>query len=212
NRYRSRRFGINSPLSPAGPNHSFSRRRLSGIFKLAAVAVLLLFGNQVAKADSVILDDHGTGPCWWNDYPNRGDYVTMHLTVVTGNVWNHDDTNPFFDLRLSYDGGTEPIGGFYIPLGAPAGTVIADFDYVHGYPFCAVPADNTHIFGFPNGLYVANTGLRRGDAAGSGLVITYTNSGDCGPTGGGCAVAKTVASQVWTVWDGPADPTAPPSP
>ena len=105
----------------------------------------------------------------------------MHLTVVTGNVWNHDDTNPLLDLRLSYDGGTEGIGGFYIPIGAPAGTVIADFDYVHGYPFCAVPSGNTHIFGFPNGVYVGNTGERRGDAAGSGLVITYTNSGDCGP-------------------------------
>lgn len=136
----------------------------------------------------------------------------MHLTVVTGNVWKHDDTNSFNDLRLSFDGGTEGLGGFYIPFGAPAGTVIFDFDYIHGYPFCAVPNGNTHIFGFPNGVYVGSTGERRGDATGSGLVITYTNSGDCGPTGGGCGVAKTAPSQVWTVWDGSANPTPPPSP
>ncbi|HKP03471.1 MAG TPA: RHS repeat-associated core domain-containing protein [Chthoniobacterales bacterium] len=176
------------------------------------MALLLLSLIHVARGESVTLDDHGTGPCWWNDYPNRGDTITMHLTVVTGNVWNHDDTNPLLDLRLSYDGGTEDIGGFYIPLGAPAGTVVADFDYTHGYPFCSVPADKTHIFGFPNGVYISDTGRRRGDAAGSGLVITYTNSGDCGPTGGGCGIDKTSPSQVWTIWDGPAHPTPTPLP
>jgi RHS repeat-associated protein len=180
---------------------------------MAVISLLLFLSSQVVRAETVTLDDHGSDPCWWLDYPNRADWVTMHLTVVTGNVWNHDDTDSFNDLRLSYDDGTtEGINGFYIPLGAPAGTVIADIDYIHVYPFCAVPYGNTNIFGFPNGVYVGNTGVRRGDAAGSGLVISYTNSADCGTNGGGCGVAKTAQSQIWTVWDGPANPTPTPSP
>jgi RHS repeat-associated protein len=203
--------GIDSALSFPWRRPSL-RPRVLGVCKVAAISLVLFLSGQVAQAESVTLDDHGTGPCWWNDYGNRWDYVTMHLTVVTGNVWNHDDTNSFNDLRLSFDGGTEPITGFYLPFGAPAGSVIFDFDYINVYPRCAVPAGNTHIFGFPNGVYVGNTGIRRGDAAGPGLVITYTNSGDCGLTGEGCAVAKTAQSQIWTVWDGPANPTPAPEP
>lgn len=208
----SKRVGVNSVSFSTKPSRSFWSRRILKIGRIAIIASFLSLPDQLANADTVTLDDHGTGACDFIHYPNRGDSVTMHLTVVTGNVWNHDDTNSYYDLRLTVADGAEGINGFYIPMGAPAGTVVADFDYVHSYPLCAVPPGNTHTFGFPNGVYVGNTGVRRGDAAGSGLVITYTNSADCGPFGDNCGVTKTVASQVWTVWDGPANPTPTPEP
>ena len=187
------------------PRHVFKCKQLR--FALAAVAFLLVSKGQMAKGASVTLDDHASGACWHTEYVNRADWATMHLTVVTGNVWQHDDNNPLLGLRLSY-GGTEPLGGFYIPFGTPAGTVIFDLDYINVHPLC--PDENgqlpPHTFGFPNGVYVSDTNVRRGDATGSGLVITYTNSGDGGETGSGLGHEIPSPNQVWTIYDGPATP------
>jgi hypothetical protein len=67
----------------------------------------------------------------------------MHVTVVTGNVWNHDDwTAQYFDLRLRDAAGNVLRTGMHVAYGAPAGTVVTEFDYTQVYPFCALPPGN----------------------------------------------------------------------
>jgi hypothetical protein len=98
---------------------------------------------SVANADSVTLDDHGTAVCWLYNDCDRYDWAVMHVTVVTGNVWNHDDwTAQYFDLRLRDAAGNVLRTGMHVAYGAPAGTVVTEFDYTQVYPFCALPPGN----------------------------------------------------------------------
>lgn len=133
-------------------------------------------------AAEVVLDDHSSAACWQSQ-PDRADWATMHVTVVTGNVWQHDDTNGFNPLAYRGPAGSEQLIQFYVPFGTPAGTVITEFDYFHPYPLCAVMAGDTHVFGFATEVYELATGFRRGDVVASGLVINYTNTQDGGSTG-----------------------------
>ncbi|MFZ1221120.1 MAG: hypothetical protein WAO00_17640, partial [Chthoniobacterales bacterium] len=128
----------------------------------------------------------------------------MHLKIVTGNVWQHEDSNPTFPLAIRTLGDAfEPLGQLpAIHQGAPAGTVVFDQQYIHYHPGCIIPADNPHIFGFPYEVYVFGTTVRRGDATGSGLVITATNTGNSPTCTGGHAVYS--PDQIWTIYDGPA--------
>jgi hypothetical protein len=160
-------------------------RTLPGPFSYPFREIVIALGfvtlglNSVPAAE-VTIDDHcaySISPCWdsW-DYPQRRDYASMHLKVVTGNVWQHADN--YLVLHTLGDG-TEPLGQVQAPpFGAAAGTVIYDQQYIHPHPGCIDPNDNPHIFGFPYEVYVFNSTERRGDATGSGLVITATNTGN----------------------------------
>ena len=53
-----------------------------------------------AGAAEVTLDDHGMGRVVVGGYPNRGDGRTLHVTVVTGNVWNHGGQLTLLGLSL----------------------------------------------------------------------------------------------------------------
>ena len=171
-----------------------------------------VFSGQVAKADSVTLDDHGTAPCYLYINNGRGDTGTMHVTIVTGNVWVHDFPD-YFDLRIKNDFEQVIMTGMHVAVGAPAGSVVAEFDWIQGYPFCEFPPGNTRIFGYPTVLYTGGDNAVVGEASGSGVTMTFTNSGDGGYDGNGLGVTKTLASQVWTIYDGPATtPTPNPTP
>jgi hypothetical protein len=190
---------LSIPLGLDTPSRSAQSRWASLTVRLVLL-LLLTAASANAPAASVTLDDHGTAACYLYDNNNRGDSVTMHVTIVTGNVWQHDDTNSFLDLRLRDAMGRYFLGGMYIPLGAPAGTVVTQFDYQRAYPFCENLT--TETWGYPVEVFQGGTGWRRGDATGSGLIMMFTNSGDGGYSGSGLGVLKTSPAQVWTIYDG----------
>jgi len=204
-------MNLTTSLMKIFPTLNSFRAVFRGFAAFSAPAFLLICLSHSSQAETIALYDHATAPCYLYIRDGRADSAIVHVTVVTGTVWMHNN-GYYFDVRMRDASGNRisfgTAGTILIPQGTPAGSVVSEFDVQADYPLCYDPP-NPIIYGFPTEVYEGGTEETIGTASGSGLIMPYQATGDGGYTGSGLGTLKTASPQVWTIYDNLAVATTP---